>query len=144
MATYTSSPVTLLQSAESVYSRLSNLEGLKDVLGRIPADQIPADQQDLINKIQISGDTISIPGGPAGEISLTKGNCIEPSLVSYEGVGTPVPLSLQTRIESTGADSCEVTVQAEIQVPAMLKPMLNGPMQKMVDQVAQSLTQLTK
>lgn len=144
MATYTSTPVNLPLSAEAAFNKLSNLGGLKNILNDIPEDQIPTEQLEMVQKIEINGDTITIPGGPTGDISLIKGNCVSPSLVSYDGVGTPVPLSLQTHIESAGADACSVTVVAEIQVPAMLKPMLNGPMQQMVNQVAQSLTQLTK
>ena len=53
-----------------------------------------------------------------------------------------VPEDLGVNNAAVGDDAAEVTVKADIQVPALLKPMLNGPMQKMVDEVAQNLRNL--
>ena len=53
-----------------------------------------------------------------------------------------MPVTLAVNIAAVGDDAAEVTVKADIQVPALLKPMLNGPMQKMVDEVAQNLRNL--
>ena len=142
MAEYKSSPVSLHRSAEDLYNKLTNLAGLKEAISGIPADQIPEDKLHLLDEINVEGDSITIPGGPTGPITLTRAECVEPSSVSYKGVNTPVPLTLTAQIQSTGADSCEVTVCVDIKVPAMLKPMLNGPMEKMVNEVAGHLRSL--
>lgn len=142
MATYQSSPVALRSSAQNIYDKLTNLNGLGEMIKNIPADQIPEDKRSMLDGIEVSDDTITIPGGPTGSISLRKGACVSPQTITYEGINTPVPVSLTAHIASTGAESCDVVVEADIKVPAMLKPMLNGPMKKMVEEVANSLTQL--
>lgn len=142
MAEYKSSPVTVNKSAEAIYDRLTDLAGLEQAIRNIPADKIPADKREMLDGIRVDENSLVIPGGPVGSITLMKTTCERPSLVSYEGVGTPVPVTLIAHISAKDTESCEITVSADIQVPAMLKPMLNGPMQKMVDQVSTSLKSL--
>ena len=91
MATYKSEVVSLAYPAETVFGKLSNLEGFGGILKNVPADKVPADQ-----------------------LAIT-------------------PLTPET---------CESYVQIDIQIPAMLKPMVNGPLQKMADQIAQMLRQV--
>lgn len=142
MAEYKSNPVALHKSAEQVYNTLTDLRGLGEAISGIPHDQVPEDKLQMLEGIKIDDDSMTIPGGPTGAITLRRAHCTPYSEVSYEGVGTPVPVSLAARIQSTGPDSCEVTVEAAISVPAIMKPMLNGPMNKMVNEVAANLTKL--
>ena len=39
-------------------------------------------------------------------------------------------------------ETCETYVQIDLQIPAIMKPMVNGPMQKMVDQFGQMMRQM--
>lgn len=142
MATYKSDIVSLMAPAQSVFERLSNLENLGALLQNVPEDKIPADQKAMLEQIRISGQTISFPGGPAGEITLRLVEAAAPSLIKLQGEGTPVPMSMAMHITSLTPDTCEAYVEIDIQIPAMLKPMINGPMQKMADQFAHMLRQI--
>lgn len=142
MATYRSETVGLAYPAETVFSRLSNLEALGDVIKNIPEDKIPADQLAQLEKVRVTRDTISFPGGPVGEITLRMDKLQEPVLISLVGDGTPVPLSLSMHILPLTSDTCEAYVEIDLQIPAMLKPMVNGPMQKMTQQFAHMLRQV--
>lgn len=142
MATYKSQTVSLAQPAEAVYEKFTNLENLGELLKRVPANQVPDDKAALLEQVKVTKDTISFPGGPAGEVTLKLAECVPPTTVSMVGVGTPVPLSMTLNIVPLSADTCETYVQIDIQIPAMLKPMVNGPLQKMADQFAQMLRQI--
>ena len=142
MATYKSEVVSLAHPAERVFSKLSNLEGLGGMLKNVPADQIPADQMAMLEQVRVTPDTISFPGGPAGDVTLRLAETEAPSLIRLEGQGTPVPLSMTLHITPLTPESCETYVQIDIQIPAMLKPMVNGPLQRMADQFAQMLRQV--
>ncbi len=139
MAEYKSNPVTLGRSAQEVYDRLTNMQGLAQALTNVPADQVPEDKREMLNSIRIDEDTIEIPGGPVGSVTLVKSDCTPPVYVSFEGKGTPVPLVMAAHIQPTGDTTCEVTVEVNISIPAIMKPMLNGPMNNLVEQVANSL-----
>jgi len=142
MATYKSEAVGLAYPAETVFNKLSNLEGLGNVLKNLPEDQISAEQRAQLEQVQVTSDTISFPGGPVGNITLHVSEVKAPTLISFEGQGTPVPLHMSMHITPLTPDTSEAFVEIDLQIPAMLKPMINGPMQKMTRQFAQMLRQV--
>lgn len=139
MATFKSDKSIVNAPAETVYDKLSNLENLKQLLEKIPADKVPADKREMFENLQITEDTIDIPGGPTGAIRLRVADRLAPSLIRLAGEGTPIPLSMQLEIEPKGADQSEVQVSLSMEIPAMLKPMISGPVKKIVEQFAQMI-----
>lgn len=139
MATFNSEEVSLNAPAEAVFAKLSNLENLRSLLDKVPADQIPADKLEMFNSITITPDSITVPGGPVGALTFKVKEKINPSLIKLEGEGAPVPLSLAMHISPLGADASSAKVVIDIAIPAMLKPMVSGPIQKMADQFSQIL-----
>ena len=142
MAEYKSEVTPIKASAETVYNKLSNLEGLKQLLDKIPEDQIPADQKQLFDQIAITSDSISFPAGPVGNITLQLTQAVEPTFIKLEGVATPVPMALMLHINPSTDVSCTAQVEVDLQIPAMLKPMVSGPLKKMVEQFANMLRNL--
>lgn len=136
MAEYKSEETGLNAPAEKVFAKLSNLEGLGELLDKVPEDKIPADQKDLFHKVKITPDTIAFPAGPVGELTLRKTRTEAPVLIRLEGVGTPVPMSLTMHITPVTEISCLAQVVIDLQIPAMLKPMVNGPLKQMTEQFA--------
>ena len=139
MATFKSDKSIVNAPAETVYDKLSNLENLKQLLEKIPADKVPADKREMFENLQITEDTIDIPGGPTGAIRLRVADRLAPSLIRLAGEGTPIPLSMQLEIEPKGAEQSEVQVSLSMEIPAMLKPMISGPVKKIVEQFAQMI-----
>lgn len=125
--------------AETVFTRLDNLEGLGDMIKNAPADQIPEDKRQMLENISVTADTITFPAGPMGSLTLRKTQSINPTLIRLEGEGGPVPMSLSLNILPLGETACSANVEIDLQIPAMLKPMINGPMQKMTTEFAQML-----
>lgn len=142
MATYKSEKTPLRYSAEAVYDKLSNLENLKNILANVPAGQVPEDQMRQLEQIKVTADTISFPAGPVGELTLQVVERKAPTLIRMEGVGAPVSMSLSLEIEPEGSENCCATVVIEIDIPAMLKPMVNGPLKKMTEQFAQMISMI--
>lgn len=139
MATYSSDTITLHKPAEVVYAKLSNLDSLKDLLAGAPTDQLDEEKRKMLEQITVTPDSITIPAGPVGQLTLRVAERREPTLLTMRGEGTPVPLSVAMHITPRGAEECEAQCVIDIQVPAMLKPMISGPMKKMSDQFAKML-----
>lgn len=139
MATYRSEEVPLKASAENVFDRLSNFESLRTLLSQVPDDQIPADKKEMFDSIKLTNDSIELPGGPVGSIKLQVCEKSAPSRIKLKGIGTPVPLSLQLDIQPVDQSSCRAMAKVDLEIPAMLRPMISGPMQKMTEQFAQVL-----
>lgn len=139
MATYRSDDVTLGAPAEKVFNKLDNLQGLGEMIKNAPADQIPDDKREMLESITVTEDTISFPAGPMGAICLRKTQSVSPTLIRLEGQGTPVPMSLSLNILPMGEETSTAYVEIDLQIPAMLKPMVNGPLQKMTAEFANML-----
>lgn len=136
MSTYSSSEISLKGSAEKVYNVVSNPGLLKNLLENVPADKIPEDKKAMFDQLKLSGDCIEIPGGPVGNIRLQINKGVAPSLVELNGVDTPVKMSIKFHIIPETEESCRGKVELDIDIPMMLKPMIGGTLQKVVDQFA--------
>ncbi len=139
MATYSSDTITLGVPAERVFDKLSNLEGLSELLSRVPDDQIPAEHRETFSNIEITADSLTMPGGPVGALTLRMKRKERPRRIEMEGEGTPVPMSLVLDIAPVPGDMCEARAEINLGIPAMLAPMVSGPMKKMVQQFGQLL-----
>lgn len=134
MAVYSSEKVTLNAPASAVYNKLSNLENLQGLLNKVPADRIPEDKRQMFENIRITSDTIEVPGGPMGNLVFRVTERKEPSLIRLRGEGIPIEMSLALHIAPKTDDSSEAHVDIDINIPAMLKPMVGGQIQKIADQ----------
>lgn len=143
MAIYKSPEVTLKGSATEVYDKLSNLENLKSLMDKIPVDQVPEDKRKAFEDLQITQDSISFPAGPVGALTLKMTEKVSPSLIRLDGEGSPVPLALIMHIEPEGTTASKGYVEIDIQIPALLKPMVGGQIQKMADQFSDMLKSIS-
>ena len=139
MATYSSEEVRLNYPAEKVFEKLSNMENLRSLLAKVPASSIPDDKRQMFESLDITPDSITIPGGPVGALKLRK----SPALVKLSGEGTPVPLDVLLHITPDGEGACRARIDFDIAIPAMLKPMVNGPLTQMTSQMGDVLRHLT-
>lgn len=141
MATYNSEEISLMAPAGAVYSKLSNLDNLRSLLEKVPADKIPADKLEMFNSISVTPDSVTVPGGPVGALTFRMKEKIEPTLIKLAGEGLPpgIALSLSLHITPEGESTSKAKVTIDISIPAMLKPMVSGPLQKMADQFGQVL-----
>lgn len=142
METFRSEEVTLGVSAEKAFAKFDNLSGLGEMIKNAPGDQIPADKREMLAKIDVTDDTITLPGGPVGEVKLRKVRSEAPVLIELKGEGTPVPMSMKMHIVPMGGETCGVSIEIGLEVPKMLAPMLKGPMRKMTDDFAKMLRQV--
>ena len=134
MSIYSSEKVKLEAPAEKVYEKLSNLENLKGLLDKVPADRIPEDKRQMFENIRITSDTIEVPGGPMGNLMFRITERKTPSLIRLKGEGIPVEMSLALHIEPISSDSSQAQVIIDIEIPALLKPMIGGQIQKVANQ----------
>lgn len=134
MAIYSSGDVTLQASATAVFDKLSNLENLQGLLDKVPADRIPEDKRQMFENIRITHDTIEVPGGPMGNLLFRVIEREAPSLIKLRGEGIPIEMSLVLHVKPLTDTSSSANVDIDINIPAMLKPMVGGQIQKIANQ----------
>lgn len=129
MATFTSKPISIPSPADKVVEKFSDFSRLQDVL-----DKVPAEQRAQIGDIHLTSDSIVMKTPQVGEITL---KVVErtPSGLTLEALGSPVPMRLNVNVAPEG-DASLVTTSMDVEIPAFLKPMIGGTLQKAVDQFA--------
>lgn len=139
MAIYSSGEVNLNASAPNVFDKLSNLENLQGMLDKVPADRIPEDKRQMFENIRITPDTIEVPGGPMGNLVFRVTERVAPSLIKLKGEGIPIEMALILHLTPISDSSSSAKVDVDINLPAMLKPMVGGQIQKIANQFGEVL-----
>ena len=134
MSVYSSGNVTLNASAESVFDKLSNLENLQGLLDKVPADSVPEDKRQMFENIKITHDTIEVPGGPMGNLVFRVTERKAPSTIRLKGEGIPIEMALVLNVKPLTETTSSANVDIDINIPAMLKPMVGGQIQKIANQ----------
>lgn len=134
MAVFKSEEKILEYPAEKVFDKVNDLEGLGKLLADLPADRIPEDKREMLQGLKVTSDSISIPAGPVGAITLVKSRSERPEFIEMVGSGSPVPLALSLRIRPLEGNRSAVVAEIDLNIPPLLKPMVSGPIQKMISQ----------
>lgn len=135
MATFTSKPITINSPADQVVEKFSDFSRLQQVL-----DNIPAEQRAQIGDVRLTSDSIVMTTPQVGDITL-KVTERTPRGIKLEALGSPVPMLLSVDVAPEG-DASKVVTAMNVEIPAFLKPMIGGTLQKAVDQFAVLIGQL--
>lgn len=137
MAKFESSPVTVQIPADQIFSRFNDLTELQQML-----DKLPDEARAKIGDVKFEKDSITIQTTQVGEIKFVVKERVEPEKVVFGTESSPVPLTLTARLKAVGADATEIKAETDVEIPAMLKPLIGGAMQKATDQFGQLIAQL--
>lgn len=136
MAEYKSKAVTVNRPAEFITEKFADLSQFGNVL-----DQMPEADRAKVGDVKFEKDSISLETSQVGTI-VFKVTERTPSRVVMTAVGSPVPLDLSVRLTPLSADSTEIVTSIDVEIPAMLRPLIGGAMQKAVDQFGSLMAKL--
>lgn len=136
MAQYKSKAVTVNRGADYITERFADLSAFGQALdGMSEADRA------RVGDVKFDKDSITIDTKQVGTISF-KVTERTPSRVVMSAVGSPVPLELSVGLTPLGDDVTEIVTAIDVEIPAMLRPMIGGAMQKAVDQFGDLMAKL--
>ncbi|MDE7457818.1 MAG: hypothetical protein K2M77_03025 [Muribaculaceae bacterium] len=136
MAEYKSKAVTVARSAEYIADKFADLSAFGNAL-----DSLPESERAKIGDVKFDADSITIETKQVGTISF-KVTERTPRKVVMNAVGSPVPLDLCVNLTPLGQDSTEIVTSIDVEIPAMLRPLIGGAMQKAVDQFGNLMAKL--
>ena len=139
MAKYSSKPTSVPFGIEQLFSKFDDLTVLQTML-----DKLPQEQREKVGEVQFDKDSISIQTKQVGEIKFVVKERVRPNKVVFGTQQSPVPLTLTADFKSDGDNKTIVTAETEVDIPAMLKPMVGPAMQKATDQFGDLISQLAR
>ena len=131
MATYKSKPVSIHRPVSEVYERISDIASYQKHI-----DQLPEEAKQKIGDVQFTDDSISINAAPVGQLKFIVKERIAPSKVTLEAAQSPVPLRLVVELEPDGDDATSII---DVEIPAMLRPLVGGKLQEASDKFGELL-----
>lgn len=136
MATYKAKPVLVNKPADFIAGQFADLTRLQGAL-----DNLPAEERAKVGDVTFTTDAIVMNTTQVGEIKFQVKERTE-SRVAFVAGGLPMPVVIAVDMTPKSTDSTEVECVLDIDIPAVLRPMVGGTMQKAVDQFAGLIARL--
>lgn len=137
MSKYTGKSATVPMAIGDVYAKLSNLSQYQELI-----DKLPADQKARLQGVRLSADSIAFEVPGVGPIEFQATELQAPGHVGFKAVKSPVPLNLAVDLADAGEGHTTVTPNIDIDIPAMLKPLVGGKIQEAADKFGELFTSL--
>ncbi len=135
MQTYTSRPFTIKKDNATVYGVINCPKSLEALLDRAK-DVLPA--KDVV----LGEDSVSVKAPMIGELRFVRSASEEPSMVKYQGEGTPVPMAVCVYLTPDGLDRTTTQIAVEADVPQFLSGMIKTKVNPLLEKVANTLESL--
>ncbi len=87
-------------------------------------------------------DKITIKGAPMGDIELAVTERIENKRMALTAQKAPVPIIMSINLEEQGADKTQVVTSIDVEMPAMLKPMVGPKLQEAAEKFGDMIKNL--
>lgn len=125
MTTYSSKPALIAMSAEAVYDRISNIESFESRI-----NELPEDVRAKMGDVRFTHDSIIINSAPVGEMTLNVSERVPGKRIAFSVANAPVPLMMAINMEEKGPESTEVVTAIDVEMPAMLRPIVGPKLQQ--------------
>lgn len=129
MSTYSSKPVVVNQAASEIAHKLSDFSGMQAKL-----DELSPEDRAKVGEVSFESDAIRLVTPQVGAIVMRVAERTPGRLV-LNAEGSPMPMKLIVDYKEVSADSTEIVGAIDINLPALLRPMVGPALQKAADQL---------
>ncbi len=137
MTTYSSKPVDVALAASTVYDRIGNLGSFQERI-----ESLPGEVRAKIGSVTFTDDTIVINAAPMGDMTLRVTERIPAKRIALTAENSPVPIVLSVNMEEKDAELTQVVTSIDVDMPAMLRPMVGPKLQEAAEKFGDMIKNL--
>lgn len=137
MAKYQSKPTAVNQPIEVLFDRFSDISLFQQRI-----DEIPAEERAKLGDVTFEADAICINTPQVGQLKFKVTQRTAPGHIVFSAVGSPIPLSMIIDITAIDESSSEVVTAIDVEIPAMLRPLIGGKMQEAANRFGEMIGKL--
>ena len=126
-------------SQEQVYTKVSDLSNLKNLMERIPEDQ---KKNINLENLECTPDKVSTTVSPIGTVELAVVARDPFKCVKMETLRSPIELTFWIQIVSTGESSCKIKLTVDADINVFMAKMVEKPLTEAVEKLADLLSTL--
>lgn len=119
-------------SQEAVYQKLSDLNNLEKVKGRLPEDKI--------KNLTFDADSMTMEVNPVGKITLQIVEKEPCKCIKFETAASPFPFNLWIQILPVTAGECKMKLTIGMDINPFMKAMVQKPLQEGLEKMADMLS----
>lgn len=137
MAKYSGKAVIVAKPINELYDKLSNLSSFQQRI-----DELPEEAKAKLGDVRFTDNKIIINAPGVGEISFAITECVAPTLIKLSAENSPVPFNILMNFKEISAEETEVSTDLDVDIPAMLRPLVGGKMQEAADKFSEMFSNL--
>ena len=128
MESYKSEKVIINHNINVIYSKLSDPKVFKKHIDE-NLERLPDEARQHLDKVKFEDDGISVES-PMGAMKLSVSESVEPNMVKYTALSSPVPFGLTVKLEAIDEEHTQSITELNIEIPMMLKAMVGGKLKE--------------
>ncbi len=132
MAKYQGKPVVVNHPADEVYAKIADLSTFQQRM-----DSLPPEAREKLGDVSFTSDSIVITAPAVGEMKFNVTERIPGSRLGLSAENSPVPFAIKIDLKALSEDTTEVNTLIDVEIPAMLKPLVGGKMQEAADKFSE-------
>lgn len=132
MAKYQGKPVVVNHPADEVYAKIADLGTFQERM-----DALPPEAREKLGEVRFTSDSIVITAPAVGEMKFNVTERVPGSRMCLTAENSPVPFSIKIDLKPVDESSSEVNTLIDVEIPAMLKPLVGGKMQEAADRFSE-------
>jgi hypothetical protein len=106
-------------------------------------EQLPEEQRKQIGDIEFTTDSLKIVTPQVGEICFVIKERVEPTKIVFGTASSPVPLTMDVNFAEVDANATDVTTSIDVEIPAIVRPMVGPQLQKAADKFGELISGLS-
>lgn len=137
MNSYTSNPKDIDMAAQAIYDRISDFSRFEELVKKLPAEV-----QAQLGEVKFTSDTIVIPQAMLGQITLRVSERVPGERIALTAENAPVPMFMAINLKAKAPEVTEVQAAIDVDIPAMLKPLIGPKIEPMLKQSAEKFGEM--
>lgn len=135
MSKYIGKPVDVAQPVADVFNKISDIGAYQARL-----DALPEEIRAKLGDVKFTDEAIVITAAPVGEIRFKVVEKKAPDVVRLEAEQSPVPFGIAIHTNAVDDNTTRVSSELEVDIPAMLRPMVGSKLQEAADKFSELMT----
>lgn len=124
-------------AASEIYAKISDFSKFETLMA-----QLPEEVRAQMGEVKFTSDTIVIPHNMLGQITLRVSERVPDKRIALTAENAPVPMFMAINLEAKGPETTEVQAAIDVDIPAMLKPIIGPKIEPMLKQSAEKFGEM--
>lgn len=138
MAKYSGKPAVANQPVAVLFERFNDLSVFQENL-----NSLPEEHRKKMGDVTFEKDSIAITTPQIGQLKFVVVERTAPGFIAFSAQGAPIPMKMLIDMTEETPETTKIVTSIDIEIPAMLRPLIGGKMQEAADKFGEMIAQMS-